>query len=187
MNERRLIYFLAGALSVMSLAAFSNQLLPNGLAVTETGIVFPDGTVQTTAAQARRSYYVTAETTYTGLTAPNACSSGYHMASMWEILDPSNLVYDTARGATTGDSGEGPPIDLDGWVRTGRNPIMGRTDPGGANCLGYTSQDSAENGTAAELPQGTWSTRTALPVSPWVVLTRSCNSTTRVWCVEDLS
>ena len=57
---------------------------------------------------ARRSFYLT-KTTHTGAQALAACAEGYHMASLWEILNPSNLRYDTELGVVVGDSGFGPP------------------------------------------------------------------------------
>ncbi len=63
-------------------------------------------TLQTTlggVAKARK-FYLTRENTFDGSEAPSACAAGYHMASLWEIFDPSNLVYDTALGHPSGDA-----------------------------------------------------------------------------------
>jgi hypothetical protein len=58
-----------------------------------------------------------------GSQALTACAAGFHMASLWEIFDPSNLQYDGTLGRTNDDSGFGPPTaDFflnGGWVRTG--------------------------------------------------------------------
>jgi hypothetical protein len=64
-----------------------------------------------------RKFYLTQDG-YDGSQALSACAQGYHMASLWEILDPSNLSYDTSLGATVADSGSGPP-NGSGWIRTG--------------------------------------------------------------------
>jgi hypothetical protein len=77
-----------------------------------------------------RKYYLT-QTTHTGGQSLSACAEGYHMASLWEILDPSNLSYDTSLGFTLADSGSGPPASSLGWIRTGNvdsPPHDGGTD-----------------------------------------------------------
>ena len=56
----------------------------------------------------RKAYYLT-QTTHNGGQARSACAAGYHMASLWEILDTSNLRYNTELGFTQEDSGFGPP------------------------------------------------------------------------------
>jgi hypothetical protein len=80
----------------------------------------------------RRSFYIT-QTTHTGSQALTACAEGYHMASLWEIFDTSNLKYDTVLGLTQDDSGFGPPSQIGGWIRTGR--FASTVGPAGApNC-----------------------------------------------------
>lgn len=68
-----------------------------------------------------RRYYRTAST-YTPSQAPTACAAGYHFASFWEILDPSNLEYanDHPDAYTLeADMGEGPPTGSGGFGRHG--------------------------------------------------------------------
>ena len=126
-----------------------------------------------------REYYLTT-TTYNGANASTACAAGYHMASMWEILDPSSLRYNSVLGHARDDSGAGPPIDR-GWVRTG---YMSNNEnyAGRANCSAWTT--TAGYGTTAILPnqwRADWEDLLA-----WNVYTWLCNSTTaRVWCVAD--
>ena len=62
-----------------------------------------------------RGYYLTKSSYGPSriLTAP-ACASGYHFASLWEIMDPSNLKYNTDLGYTMDDSGQGPPTSAAG-------------------------------------------------------------------------
>ncbi len=133
-----------------------------------------------------RQFYVT-QTTHTGAEALTACSEGYHMASMWEILDPSNLVYNVNLGATQDDSGQGPPNDFDGWVRTGNNASTGGS-PGSANCNAWISEESDDDGTSAELVQSAWQQggREFTMVAPWAASTNSCDTENRVWCIEDV-
>jgi len=55
----------------------------------------------------RKSYYVT-KTSHDGSEALTACAEGYHMASLWEIFDTSNLRYNTQLGATAPRFGSRP-------------------------------------------------------------------------------
>jgi len=98
-----------------------------------------------------RQYYLT-KTGSDGAHALTLCASGYHMASMWEIVDPSNLKYNTTLGLTTADSGQGPAISW-GRVRTGFFANTSTTT-GYANCNAWTSATGGEYGTAAQLPWG---------------------------------
>jgi hypothetical protein len=61
---------------------------------------------------------------------------GYHTASIWEVLDPSNLRYDTTQGFMEADSGSGPPT-ASGWIRTGRPPLGSEFSPA-PNCFAWT-------------------------------------------------
>lgn len=141
------------------------------------------------AVPAMRQFYLTMQY-YDGASALTACEPGYHMASMWEIFDPSNLVYDTNLGATQDDSGSGPPNDFSGWVRTGNNAsLSGAGSAGSSNCDAWNSNDSEFRGTVAELVQSGWGQgdRQSAFVQPWAAYTSSCDSQfQRVWCVEDI-
>jgi hypothetical protein len=132
-------------------------------------------------ADSRPWYYLTT-TPYAGSAADTACDSGFHMASMWEILNMTNLRYDTGRGMTEDDSGSGPPQFLFGWVRTGDSSYGGDVR-GLANCHAWTSSDGSDYGTRAGISQY-WD-QPATEVSPWYVFVTSCDSPSYVWCVED--
>jgi hypothetical protein len=102
-----------------------------------------------------RGYYLT-QGTYDGNQALTACAAGYHMASLWEIHEPSNLRYDTALGLTGGDSGAGPPAngasDEWGWIRTGTAGAFGNPGfPGMANCGAWTDNATDNAGTVVGL------------------------------------
>jgi hypothetical protein len=127
------------------------------------------------SARGARRFYVTT-TLFTGANAWNRCEAGFHMGSLWEMLDPSALEYDRIRGGTGVDSGHGPPY-ISGWVRTGSNA-------GDSSCLNWGSALQGEQGTSAELT-GTWATQSASQIHPWVVTTSPCNTLRAVWCVED--
>jgi hypothetical protein len=132
-----------------------------------------------------RQYYLT-KTTYDGMGAggSSVCASGYHMASMWEIVDPSNLKYNTTLGHTMADSGQGPP-ETGGWVRTG---FLANTsnEAGLANCDAWTDNFSGYYGTVASLPWG-WLPTGLFPPNfdVWYVTTNACDGTFSVWCVEN--
>jgi hypothetical protein len=136
-----------------------------------------------------RGYYLTTMT-YNGADADGTdgdgagvCADGYHFASLWEIMEPSNLKYDTTRGRTRDDSGQGPPSDWFGWVRTGYSSSMLSFTVGQDNCDAWASNTSPRQGTVARLPND-WTAGQDIHV--WDVGTASCNATSvSVWCVED--
>jgi len=127
-----------------------------------------------------RQFYLT-ELEYKGDEALTACAAGYHMASLWEIADPSNLKYATSLGFTREDSGYGPPYK-NGWVRTGYANYGGNT-AGWANCHVWSSHESGDDGTRAYLP-GDW-TAGDQDMGVWGVITGGCAGSASVWCIED--
>jgi hypothetical protein len=131
----------------------------------------------------QRRFYIT-DLAHQPNQALTACDAGYHFASLWEIIDPSSLQYDTILGQTTLDSGDGPPTTLGlGWVRTGYNFADVTTAVGHANCNLWASNSNNDYGTVAVLPQ-IW-TSGAQDLNVWDVDVRTCNFTLGVWCVED--
>jgi hypothetical protein len=129
-----------------------------------------------------RGYYLTTDH-YDGSEALTACASGYHMASLWEILAPSKLKYNTDLGMVGDDSGQGPPSipSAAGWVRTGYYDNTSDT-PGTGNCNAWTSSSSGDDGTYARLPTD-WTAGQDIHV--WAVNTVGCGGYLHVWCVED--
>ncbi len=111
----------------------------------------------------------------------DGCEPGYHFASLWEILDPSNLVFEAALSVTRTDVGDGPPTALVGWVRTGYSSNTGPV-AGQANCSAWASDLEGLLGTTAQLPAD-WLTGGELHV--WDVGTRDCSQVAYIWCVED--
>lgn len=137
--------------------------------------------------QGLRKFYLT-QTFHIGNEALSACNTGYHMASIWEILDVSNLQYETTLGLTRPDSGSGPPTLGIGWIRTGMDPDGGN-EVGTANCSAYTNADHDRAGTRVFLPKvWTIDPNAILPpviVSPWVADISPCDQGAHVWCVQD--
>ena len=129
----------------------------------------------------RRSYYLT-KSQHNGSQVLSACSQGFHMASLSEILQTSNLRYDTTLGETTQDSGSGAPTFLEsfGWIRTG-NDSSNSISAGPANCNGWTTTSGFGTGVWLLLE---WDSP-AREVSPWTSTPASCGGSFRVWCVED--
>jgi hypothetical protein len=135
-----------------------------------------------------RSFYLTTAQ-HNGSQVLTACAEGYHMASLWEILDPSNLRYDTTLGFVRSDSGSGPPAGVSGWIRTG-NVAGGNSIAGLANCgtsIGaWTSANASDQGTTVFLAHGWQPTLNGNLISPWIADTEFCNGfAARVWCVQD--
>jgi hypothetical protein len=130
-----------------------------------------------------RRFYVT-NNYHFGNQALTACTDGFHTASLWEILDVSNLRYagDLPSAAIRDDSGNGPPSGMVGWVRTGYNS-SGSSTVGTGNCDNWTTNSNLSHGTAARLAN-TWETPPD-PVGFWSLETYSCDVNVRVWCVED--
>jgi hypothetical protein len=133
--------------------------------------------------QQPRKFYLT-RTGYTGDRARSACTAGYHMASLWEILDPSNLRYDTELGFVQDDSGFGPPIEF-GWIRTGGTANVAPLR-GFSNCNAWTSAVELDFGTVVGLGD-VWApiSPTAHVISPWETNVFPCEFARRVWCMQD--
>jgi hypothetical protein len=131
------------------------------------------------------SFYLT-KSSYLGSQPLTACAPGYHMASLWEIADPSNLRYDSTFGLTSADRGEGPPTGPQyiGWVRTGYHSPDGTANPGLANCDAWTNGGNTAHGTVVGLAYD-WQTSVG-DVGPWLAHTSTCGplSYFRVWCAR---
>jgi hypothetical protein len=88
-------------------AAFqSSNSVPAQLQAIQSQLNALQAQVTSLANKGPRKFYVT-KTTHSGAQALSACAEGYHMASLREIFDTSNLRYDTELGGTTDDSEEG--------------------------------------------------------------------------------
>ena len=133
------------------------------------------------AAAGGKKYFMTPDT-FTGAAALDACGKGYHMSSLWEIFEISQLKYDTKRGHAREDSGSGPPGALLAWIRTGGASSAINT-PGIANCSAWTSDVKADRGTIVEL-NGVWAAPAAAS-SPWNAVTAACDTPLRVWCKQN--
>jgi hypothetical protein len=106
-----------------------------------------------------------------------ACPSGFHFASLWEIMDYSNLAYDTVLGRVNDDSGSGPAANQFGWVRSGIE------DSSDYNCGTWSGTG---DGLEAYLvrPENLDDAGTKVPF--WRFETSACTLVSRpVWCVED--
>ncbi len=141
-----------------------------------------------------KSYYLTKDIVPANQ-AITACATGFHMASFFEIMDPTMLQYvqDTNisfHRDASGDQGSGPPSDFSGWVRTGNATDEGMNFDiaGSTNCNSWTSIESGYNGTNVRLAEG-WKnepTNDEFIPSWWISLSTPCdNANIRVWCVQD--
>lgn len=166
-----------------SLIAFAGLMLLAGiLAVLLQGVGHGQQNSGGNSPTRPRSYYLTA-TLHKGNGVLTACAAGYHMASLWEIHDPTSLRYDTALGFKRDDSGSGPPSQTFGWVRTGADPNESDL-PGTSNCNAWTSENPFGEGTAVALPR-IWRLTDAPVISPWTSVGELCSEPLRVWCVQD--
>ena len=132
-----------------------------------------------------RHFYLTS-LGYPTNAALTACASGYHMASLWEILDVSNLTYDYAHPAayTQDDSGYGPPSGWFGRVRTGMS-TSGSSIAGTGNCLNWTSISGSDFGATVRLSSA-WETAPG-EISTWDAASYACNIPFPVWCVGNFT
>lgn len=131
-------------------------------------------------------FYLTL-TTAIGSSALTHCTAGFHMASLWELFDPSALDYDTTRGQTRADSGQGPPSGASslGWVRTGYDAAANSAGGiGSNNCNAWTSGDAADDGVAVSLEEN-WTSAGTDIAPPWQFWQMACSIARRVWCVQD--
>jgi len=138
-----------------------------------------------------RQYYLTDIDSYYSDAAIGACASGFHMANLFEIADPSNLSYgySLTDAHTTADSATGPPTQRSGWVRTG---YEARTDdaPGVGNCSNWVSTSASDYGTVAYI-SAEWTDPSrggsiaVVSGTPWASFAQECNLGARVWCIED--
>jgi hypothetical protein len=144
-------------------------------------------TAQAPAAWSARMFYLS-KNAVPGGGAPAACSAGFHMASIYEVLNVSTLRYDTTLGLASADSGQGPPGLSFGWIRTG---LVG--DPP-HTCNGWTSSSpvAAYQGFAIRLNALAGSPAPAFGLQPWEFLgygdrsnSANCDTRHNVWCVQD--
>lgn len=149
-----------------------------------SGNVCSDGSC---SARGARRFYLTS-TSHDGSQALQACTDGYHMASLWEIYDVSNLEYARiprpgVTAAFSDDSGEGPPTGMSGWVRTGNDSSVS-SQPGVGNCNAWSSPSNSNAGTFLSL-NGLWDTDpSAGEFEFWSTGGTDCGVTIPVWCVE---
>jgi hypothetical protein len=154
----------------------------NVASVEQVPVVQPVAVAAASGAGSRR-FYLSTLTRY-GNAALTSCQSGYHMASLWEILDVSNLTYasDVPTSVLRDDMGSGPPAGSVGWVRTGYSS-SGSSTPGTGNCNNWTSSSGSNYGTAVRLTN-TWESPPD-PVGLWSFESFACNINVQVWCIED--
>lgn len=149
-----------------------------------TGSPSPGGGGRGTAGGGGVGHVYVTEYNFYSDQAPTACGPGYHMASLWEILDTSNWLYDYDHPAAhvQGDSGYGPPSRWYGWIRTGYWS-SGDAAPGTGNCLAWSSRSVDDYGTLVRLSR-TWETAPG-EILTWEADSFYCSVVAPVWCVGD--
>ncbi|MDX9956518.1 MAG: hypothetical protein RBT75_20645 [Anaerolineae bacterium] len=162
-------------LALLLVILFSNLIAPETPVGAQMGIAafIPSG--------GGRHFYLT-ESVYSTNQVRTACASGYHTASLWELYDVSNLIYDYNHPAayTKADSGYGPPAYWYGWVRTGYDSSNSSTT-GTGNCNNWSSTSNTVYGVSVRLSR-TWETAPG-DIGPWDATSFTCDYTGPVWCV----
>jgi hypothetical protein len=175
---RRVVVALVGVLTIVALFAY--------LTLTGESVVASGGESPLAQSSGMRQFYLS-QSGAAGSSASTMCADGYHMASLWEIADPSNLKYNTTLGHTVADSGQGPPTDgyfISGWVRTGYVAVISTSSTvGRANCGAWTIHNISYWGTTAMLPS-TW-TSGSQDIGVWQLDVSTCDTYNPVWCIED--
>ena len=115
----------------------------------------------------------------TGGEAPEQCPDGFHMASLFEVLDPTSFKW---VGSQFSDAGGGPPSGFPAWIRTGINGAGIPITPGQANCELWDSNSSEKFGSVASL---VWDTDVTGDAFPWKLDIFSCDTVRPTWCAED--
>jgi hypothetical protein len=135
----------------------------------------------------RRRYYLTTQT-FPGNHGANVCAPGFHMASIHELRDTTQLAYHPTLGATSADAGAGPPL-LAGWMRTGASASAGSPVAGSANCAvgqtAWASNSASDFGSAASLTDNWNDTPAYRSGGMWEAGAPTCNQSLPAWCVED--
>lgn len=131
----------------------------------------------------KSGFYLT-NTDYSPSTALTACATGYHMASIWELMNISALTYHSAHPSAhnKADDGYGPPSHWYGWVRTGWDSSANST-AGSGNCLNWTSSSNTDYGVSVRLSNA-WATPLG-SIGPWEATSFTCDMVGPVWCVSD--
>lgn len=166
-----------------SLAGADGGFSINGTPLSESQSIDEPGASVKVPAAIKRGFYLTKDN-YTTVQAPTACAKGYHMASMWELLDVTTLIYHYKHpyAYTKADSGYGPPSSWYGWVRTGFDSNASAT-AGTGNCNNWTSTSNTDHTVAVRLT-GSWKTAQGA-LGPWEATSFTCGTSGPVWCVSD--
>ena len=157
------------------------------LVVAQESVAASSQQVPAVAAARMRQYYLTKDSfkgskpSGSNGSGAGVCANGYHFASLWEILDPSNMKYDTLLGDDSLDSGKGPPSFTSGWVRTGSSS-NNSPNPGHANCSNWELVTGF--GTVVSLTTN-WTDSSNRDIFVWDAAFQPCGLEVQVWCMED--
>jgi len=145
-------------------------------------------TVNTGVQVKSKMYYLTRDQV-NGDQAIAACSTGFHMASISEIQDPSNLQHanriTTVYDSLVDDPGSGPPSNHMGWIRSGVYPPSGFV----YDCDDFPNEHNVQLGTTVALHSFSVNAGPGQPTSHptmwWHAALHPCNQPEPAWCVED--
>jgi len=121
-----------------------------------------------------QSFYLTNSPTLGAFDPDLVCVDGYHMASLYELKNPSEMHYDTnpVYSLILDDSGSGAPV-LNGWIRSGRDASTGQ------NCSVWLSEHQNSMG---QVVQPTFTTTV---FGTWGLSSAPCNTLHYLWCISD--
>ena len=139
---------------------------------------------------ARAKMYHLTKNSFDGGDAIMACDPGFHMARIFEILDPTHLQYANRSimyDSLVDEPGLGPPADRMGWVCIGSLPLAGVPDYSDYNMSSFDQQNGI---TVAFHTANIWGDLTMDPFSSdpttgWQTVHRLLSYPQPVWCVED--
>jgi hypothetical protein len=177
-NIQQTLSAISNAVSALQASANATNGAVSKLQATGIAVVAPK----------HKMYYLTV-TSFTGGGAITACDSRFHMASLSEIQDPSNLQY----AIVSIPAYEVPPVTVEsshlpnhsGWIRTGEVPFWGYPD----NCDFWMSSSDRQSGTTMTRYSSHGSVRpkpsATDPITSWHKTLTSCALPEHVWCIED--
>jgi hypothetical protein len=187
-NESDVITQLQNIQQTFSAVSYAVSALQSTANATNEAVGTLQATVNDGVPASAKKYYLTVNG-FTGGDAIKACDRRFHMASLFEIQDPSNLQYvnrsTPVYDSLVDDQGLGPPSNRMGWVRSGVYPPSGFV----YDCPDYWDQHDPHTGTTLTLNAHSFYAAPDLPASHpntwWSAALRPCSQPVLVWCVED--
>ena len=183
--KRLLLVALMVLVSLVGMVGFSRAQTLSAISNAASAL---QATVNTGVPVQAKMYYLT-KNSFDGGDAIKACDSGFHMARISEIQDPSNLQYAT-RGTAAYDAlvdGEGfePPSDHMGWVRSGSFPLVEVPDYCDFSMSSFEQQSGTTMSRRTLWDHPSTELQASAAPSWWYTTQESSSQPESVWCVEN--